>query len=79
MRTCRPAMASMPFTSSRHGRGSCRERDAAHSAVTPPSVLSASARWCSCTAAVLSKALRQPCTAQYSSGMTRPPMSGKVL
>lgn len=77
--TCSPAMASMPFTSSLQGLGSCSDRDPAQSAVTPASVLRASALWCSCTAAVFSKGLRQPPLPQYSSGTNFPSMRGKVL
>ena len=79
-RTCSPAMESMACTSVRQGPGRGRPRARAHSAHTAPSVLSASARWCSCTAAVFSNVFfKSPPPPQYSSGTSLPAMRGNVL
>eukprot|EP00982_Pelagococcus_subviridis_P000218 1719-Pelagococcus_subviridis.AAC.4 len=57
-------------------------RNVPHAYVTASNVVTASARWSNCTAAVFSKKFRHPYfshMSKYSSGTTLPPMSGNVL
>jgi hypothetical protein len=58
-------MAANAVTSPRTRGGSGSALLPAQVAATAASVVTASARWCSCTAAVFSNALRHPAISQY--------------